>query len=254
APASSSGGSTLSKFAGQFGGLASLAGVNLGGGNGENKTGIAIEVIKTWGFLEKFIEDNNIQVELYASKDWNKLTNKVVIDSEIYDEKTGQWLREHDPSLGQKPEPSSWELYKELVKRVSVRLDESSGLVYLSVEHYSPHVAKEWADKLVSAINTYLQVRDRNEALKSIEYLKNKISETNVAGMQAVFYQLIEEQTKTLMLAEVGEEYVFKTISEARVSEEKFKPRRAIIVILLTFFGGVVAVVIVLVRSFISSR
>ena len=63
---------------------------------------------------------------------------------------------------------------------------------------------------------------------------------------------MIEEQTKTLMLAEVSDEYVFKTISPAKVSEEKAKPKpkRALIVML----GGMLAVIIVLIRHFKKSK
>ena len=68
--------------------------------------------------------------------------------------------------------------------------------------------------------------------------------------MQSVFYQLIEEQTKTLMLAEVSDEYVFKTVSPAKVAEEKAKPMRALIVILGFMLGGMLSVIIVLIRHF----
>jgi LPS O-antigen subunit length determinant protein (WzzB/FepE family) len=68
--------------------------------------------------------------------------------------------------------------------------------------------------------------------------------------MQTIFYQLIEEQTKTLMLAEIGDEYALKTLSAAKVPEEKSKPKRALIVVLGTLLGGMLAMMIVLVRYF----
>jgi len=52
-----------------------------------------------------------------------------------------------------------------------------------------------------------------------------------------VFYQLIEEQTKTLMLAEASDEYVLKTISEAKVPVEQEKPNRLLIIILVTLMA-----------------
>ena len=87
APASSSSTSSLSKLAGQFGGLASLAGINLGGSNGDDKTAIAMELMKTWGFQEEFIQTNHIEVEVFVAKGWNRATNKLIIDPDIYDEK-----------------------------------------------------------------------------------------------------------------------------------------------------------------------
>jgi len=212
-----------------------------------------MEIIKTWGFLEKFIEDNEIQVEVFAAEGWNRGNNSLVIDDELYDVVNEKWVRDFESNKGQKPEPGSWELFKEFEDRVSVSQDKTSGLISLSVEYYSPIIAKQWTDKLVKAINVHIQMHDREEATKSIAYLNKKIEETNVADMQSVFYQLIEEQTKTLMLAEVSEEYVFKTLSAAKVSEEKSKPRRALIAILGFMLGGMLSVIVVLLRHFKSN-
>jgi uncharacterized protein involved in exopolysaccharide biosynthesis len=250
APASSSSSSSLGKLAGQFGGLASLAGINLGGGGAEDKSVVAMEIIKTWGFLETFIKDNNIEVEVFAAKGWNRASNQLIIDPELYDVENQKWVRDFNPSKGQKAEPSSWELFEELKDRVSVSQDKTSGLISLSVEYFSPEIAKQWTDQLVKAINAHIQKQDRDEATKSIAYLNDKIKETKVADMQSVFYQLIEEQTKTLMLAEVSEEYVFKTLNSAKVAEEKAKPKRALIAILGFMLGGMLAVIIVLIRHF----
>jgi len=250
APASSNSSSSLSKLAGQFGGLASLAGINLGDGGAENKSVVAIELIKTWGFLEQFILENGIEVEVFAVKGWDMENDKLLVDPELYDERNGVWVREFDPSKGQSLIPSSWELFEEIEDRITISQDKETGLIRLSIEYYSPIVAKDWTDKLVRAINAHIQKKDREEALRSIEYLNNKISETSVADMQSVFYQLIEEQTKNLMLAEVSEEYVFKTISPAKVAEEKEKPRRALIAILGFILGGVIGVIAVFIRYF----
>jgi uncharacterized protein involved in exopolysaccharide biosynthesis len=250
APASSSGGSGLSKLAGQYGGLASLAGINLGGGGGDDKVAIAMEIMKTWGFQESFIEQNNLQVALFAATGWNRANNKLIINTDLYDETTNKWVREFNPAKGQKAEPSSWELYKELKDRISISQDKASGLISLSVEYYSPELAMQWAEKLVKAINASLKKRDRDEAKKSIQYLQEKIQETNVSDMQSVFYQLIEEQTKTLMLAEVSDEYVFKTLSPAKVAEQKSKPKRELIVILGLMLGGILSIICVLIRYY----
>jgi uncharacterized protein involved in exopolysaccharide biosynthesis len=251
APASSSGGSGLSKLAGQYGGLASLAGINLGGGSGgDDKVAIAMEIIKTWSFLESFIEQNNLQVALFAATGWNRASNKLVINPELYDEATNKWVSNANLEKGQKAEPSSWKLFIKLKNRINISKDKNSGLISLTVEFYSPELAKQWVKGLVAAINANLKKRDRDEATKSIQYLQEKIQETHVSDMQAVFYQLIEEQTKTLMLAEVSDEYVFKTLSPARVAEIKSKPKRALIAIVGFILGGMLSIIYVLIRYF----
>ena len=50
------------------------------------------------------------------------------------------------------------------------------------------------------------------------------------------------------MLAEVRQEYVFKTIDPAVAPEEKSKPSRALICLIGAFFGAIFGVIIVLIR------
>tara|TARA_R110002167_G_scaffold168531_4_gene366291 strand:+ start:327 stop:1316 length:990 start_codon:yes stop_codon:yes gene_type:complete len=248
-PASSSSSSSLSKLAGQFGGLASLAGVNLKGSDGANKTTIAIKLMKTWGFLERFIQSNNLQVPLYAAVDWDKGSNELLLDTDIYDVQEKVWFK--DQTL---QGPSSWALYEKLNKMIDIVQDSDSGLIYLSVVNFSPHLAKEWVDLLIVETNDFMKSQDRKEALSSIEYLKVQIAKTNISEMNTIFYQLIEEQTKTLMLAEISEEYVFRTLSPARVAELKSGPKRGLIVTLAASFGAALALVFCLIFNLPSSR
>ena len=127
-------------------------------------------------------------------------------------------------------------------------------MITLSVEYYSPALAKEWADKLVVAVNRYLQEQDRIEAEKSIEYLQDEMSKTNLTEMKAVFARLIEEQTKNLMLARVSDEYVLKTLAPAKIPEKKSSPKRAVICIVSTLGGCLLSVFFWMVWSSLSSR
>ena len=239
----------LGKLAGQFGGLASLAGISLGGG-GSNKTAEALEILQSWAFIEEFIQEQNIAPQVFAVKGWNPEKNELIYNTEIYNPQTQTWMR--DPPKGKKPEPSSWELYKTFSNYLSVGENKVSGFTTLAIEYVSPEVAKIWVDALVNKINTKLQARDSKEAEKNVEFLKEQIEQTPLASMQSVFYDLIEEQTKTLMLAKGSTEYVFKTVSESRVSEEKSKPKRALICVLGFILGGMLGVIVSLVRHFTS--
>jgi LPS O-antigen subunit length determinant protein (WzzB/FepE family) len=68
--------------------------------------------------------------------------------------------------------------------------------------------------------------------------------------METVFYQLIEEQTKNMMLTKVSAEYVLKTIDPAQVPEKKSGPKRALIVVLGTILGIILSIIVVLIRYF----
>jgi LPS O-antigen subunit length determinant protein (WzzB/FepE family) len=92
--------------------------------------------------------------------------------------------------------------------------------------------------------------QDQKEAQDSIDYLTLQLENIQVTTMETVFYQLIEEQTKNMMLTQVKAEYVLKTIDPPQVPDEKAGPKRALIVVLGTMLGGILSVLMVLIRYF----
>ncbi|MDQ9094145.1 Wzz/FepE/Etk N-terminal domain-containing protein [Pseudoalteromonas haloplanktis] len=70
APAETDKNAGLSGLAGQFGGLASLAGVNIGGPS-INKTQLALEVLKSRKFTTEFIQRHKILPQLMAAESWD---------------------------------------------------------------------------------------------------------------------------------------------------------------------------------------
>lgn len=94
-------------------------------------------------------------------------------------------------------------------------------MLTVKLKSLSPPVAKEWADLLIKDINEHMRQQDVQDAEARIAYLEEKLNETNIAGMQQVFYQLIESETRTVMLANAQNEYVFKTVDPAVVPQEK---------------------------------
>lgn len=240
----------LSGALGQLGGLASLAGVSLDGGGG-SEAAVAQEIMQSWGFVEQFIVNNELEVEVFAAEGWNKTSNVLTIDSDLYDKDSNKWLIDED---GQLRAPTSWELYEAFSKRLSVSEDKKSGLTSVSIEYFSPIVAKNWVDLYVAAINEHMRQRKLSQVNSNIEYLQAQIEKTSIAEMREVFYQIIEEQVKNKMLAEASPEYAFVTVSPSMVPEEKSKPKRALMCILGTLLGGMLSVLYVLVRHYASNK
>lgn len=249
APASEEQGGGLSGLASQFGGLASLAGVNLGAKGGTDKTELAIEVLKSRQFTRDFIQRHNILADLMAVEKWDRDADKLIYDPELYNEQTNTWVREAKAPF--KPEPSMQEAYKVFSKMIAVNKTKETGMATISVEHLSPSVAQQWVAWLIQDINKVMKDRDVAEANRSSEFLNKQIALTNVADIRTILYKLVEEQAKTIMFAEVRDEYVFKTIDPALVPEEKAKPKRALICVLGTLLGCMLGVMIILIRYFV---
>lgn len=245
APNSQEGAGGLSALAAQYGNLAGLAGINIGN-TSTDKVAVGLEVLKSRKFISEYIERHDILVPLMAATGWDSETGKLEIDPGLYDESSNTWTRDVSPP--RKSIPSMQEAYKVFTDILSIAQDNTSGLVTVSIEHYSPDVAKQWVDWLVEDLNRSTMRRDVAAAEQAIEYLNEQIEKTSIAELQKVFVSLIEEQTKTVMLAEVSDEYLLKTLDPAVVPELKARPKRAFIVILATFLGGFLGVVVQLLR------
>ena len=143
--------------------------------------------------------------------------------------------------------PSSWQLFETFTEMLSVSEDKKTGLVSVSIEYYSPQVAKQWLDMYISAINKHMQERQMEKVTRNIEYLEAQIAKTTIAEMQEVFYTIIEEQLKSKMLAEANPDYAFVSVSPSMVPEQKSQPKRALICILGTLLGAMLSVLLVLI-------
>jgi LPS O-antigen subunit length determinant protein (WzzB/FepE family) len=248
APNSAEGGFELP---GQLGGLAALAGVNLSNG-GANSTSLAIEIVKSKKFLSTFIEKHELLVPLMAAKSWDLSTNILLLDEDVYNFETSSWVREVDPPLTVKP--SSLEANEAFNEIMSISTNEDTGFITLSIEFYSPFLAKVWIDFLVEDLNETMRERELKDAESSIAFLTGQLEKTSLSDVKEMLFSLIEEQTKTLMLANVRKEFMFETIDPAYNPEEKASPARAIIVILLTFIGAIMATIFLLLKEYILNK
>ena len=243
APAQSDGGG-LSGALGQLGGLASLAGVNIGTSD-SGEAQIAQQIMQSWGFIDGFINQYDLAVEIFAAEGWRELSNEILIDPDLYDVDTKSWLIEDDGVINP---PTSWALFKVFRQMLDVVEDNKTGLVSVSIEYYSPLLAKQWLDMYLIAINDHMQRRQVEKVSRNIEYLEDQIAKTSIAEMQGVFYTIIEEQIKSKMLAEASPNYAFAVVNPSMVPEEKSQPKRALICVLGTLLGGILSVLWVLLR------
>ena len=250
APAEQSGGG-MSALMQQYGGLASLAGVSLPGGEDGSRAQLGMQLMKSRAFIGDFVERRDILPELMAVTAWDAGSGQIVFNPESYDAASKTWVREVEvPKL---PTPSAQEAHKAFSEILGVAQDKQTGYVTVSIEHQSPVVAAQWVNWLVEDVNAAVKAQDVAEAEKSIEYLREQVTNTSLADLQAVFFDLIQSQTETVMLAEVRQEYVFKTIDPAVAPEEKSKPSRALICVLGTLLGGMLGVLMVLIRHYARS-
>ncbi len=231
-----------SQLLNQLGSAAGILGVNVSSGSNQ-KIVNAIATLKSRVFLLEFIEKYSLSAELLASK-WDETTNTSEYDEKKFDGVNKVWLVEP---------PSIWDSLKILNSILKVSEDPGNGLITVSIEWQNPVQAKQWVNLLISDINSLIKKRDLNEAQTSIEYLQRQLNRTQLVEMQQVLYQIIESQTRIVMLADVNDEYVFQVIDPAIQQLSSVWPNKQ----LLLFVGFLIGIfssitIIFLKRSYIT--
>ncbi len=223
----------LSSMLGGLGGIASLAGVSLGGGGSVEQN---IAVLKSREFIWGFVNDEKLMSVLFED-DW--------------DDEKKQWLE-----TDKENQPTLWDAWRLLIEDgvLSVSVDKDSGLVHLSMDWEDPEFAAIWVKKLVYRVNTYLREQAIQQSERKLQYLNDELSKTKIAENRQALFELISTEQKQAMLANTQQDFAFRVIDPAVVPDKKIKPKRAIIVILTAFVVGFLAVVFVFIQEGLRKR
>ncbi len=199
-------------LASQFGGLASLAGISVGGGDTQKAESLA--VLQSEALTEKYIRDNNLLPLLYRDK---------------WDATKSQWK---DPRPGKAP--TLWTGNAYFKKNIrAVKNDPKTGLVNMTITYTDPVIAAKWANDLVKLTNDYLRDKAVHESERNILYLNEEAAKTNIVEARLAMYKILESELNKEMLARGNSEYAFKILDPAFVPERAFSPD-----VLLWLIGG----------------
>lgn len=208
----------------QFGGLASLGGLNLGG---SGKKSVAIATLQSHALTEAFIHDNNLLPVLYPD-DWDA------------DKKA--WTTA-DPEKT----PTPWKAERLFAKKVrNLVEDKKTGLITMTITWTDPELAARWAGELVRRANEHLRSKAIAESQANLSYLNEQLTKTSVVELQRSIYSLIEAEIKQVMIANGSDEYAFKVVDPARMPEQRVSPKRMLITAAGLVAGLIVSCVLAL--------
>jgi uncharacterized protein involved in exopolysaccharide biosynthesis len=204
----------VGSLATQLGGIASLAGVELT--PGANPSQEAEAVLESRRLVEEFIKRGNLLPVLSRR--------------------------------GSKPS-TLWIAVRQFKEGVvSVRKDMRKGVTTVAMEWTDAATAANWANEFVALANELIRRRALDESGRNIAYLNEQIARTNDVELRRVMYNLIENETRTLMLANARAEYAFEVVDPAVPPEIRTRPHRALMVLVgvaLGFVPGVIAALVI---------
>ncbi len=185
---------------GGLGGLASMAGVNLGSGGGELNEALA--TLKSRKFLTSFIEDKDLLPILFSEK---------------WDSEAGEWDVPEKVQI-----PSLTDGYKSFKKNIlSASHDkEETGLVTLSTTWKNGTQAAQWANELVDRLNRKIREEEIERLNRKVAFLRQQVDQTNISGVRQALFSIMENQLQSKTIAKTQKQYVFRVIDPAVPPEE----------------------------------
>ena len=225
-PVGSSSGGGLAALAGQFGGLASLAGLNLGA---EDNVAESIAILKSRALTERFIRERNLLPVIFHD-DWDAEKGAWDVDDP-----------EDVPTLAR-----GVERFDKSIRTVTQ--DVETGLVNVSVDWIDPVLARDWAQGLVAEVNADMRGRAIDQSKRNIEFLKGQLEGTDAVELRTAVYGVMESEMKNAMMAAVRTDFAFEVIDPPVVPEKPAWPNRILLAVVGFFLGGMIGVVTVLMR------
>lgn len=214
---------------GQLGGLASLAGISVGGA----KTQEPLSILKSRDFARRFIEGHKLLPLLFRDK---------------WDSSRGAWRDSSDA-------PDIRDAVRQFHRSVlSVAEDKKTGLVTVRITWFDAAQSAVLANDMVRELNEDLRQRAVREAERNIAYLKAESTSAQVLPLQQSIGRLLEAEMQKHMLAKGNEEFAFKVVDTAVAPKRPAWPRPLLLAFLGALGGFAIAAVWALGRHWLGSR
>jgi len=223
------GSSGLGELGGQLGGLASLAGISLGG-TGNRKAEEALEFLRSRAFTAGFIQRHALLPVLFAAQ---------------WDASRQQWRDPRDvPTIAQGVRKFSKDIRQ-------IAEDKRTGIVTLSIVWWDRVAAADWANSLIAEADKELRDRAIAEQNRSVEYLKSEAMQTPTVEIGNAISKLMETELKNAMVARTRDAYAFKVIDPAVApdAKDRYSPNKPLIAVLGLLLGVILGVVIAAIRE-----
>lgn len=225
APVEQNAGGAASALKSQFGGLAALAGIDLGAAGSRRAEWYA--TLASPGFARDYIVRNNLMPILFY-KSWDPMAQR--------------WRPD-------RKKPKLEDGVKKFTEDVvTLAEDKKTGIVTVTVEWYSPELAARWANGMIDTVNERLRGQATRTAQQSIEFLNQELAKTTVVDLRAAIYRLIESQVNNQMVANVQREYAFRFIDVAVPPESRARPKRVVMAIVGSVIGLFLGFTVMLLR------
>jgi uncharacterized protein involved in exopolysaccharide biosynthesis len=217
----------------QLSGLASLAGISLGGAAAAPQAPLA--VLRSREFIREFIEEKNLTTVLLADE-WDP-------DAKQWKQKNKERQPDIRDAVG---------LFDEKIRAVSE--DKKTGLITLSITWTDAKEAADWANELILRVNSKLRNQALDDAQRNVTYLQREIATATVPALQQSLGKVLESEMQKMLIARGNEEFAFRIVDRAVPPKRRVKPQRPLVVLGATISTLLLSSIVVLIRAGMRER
>ncbi len=236
----------LSSLSNQFGGLASMAGIDVNSSGSLTLEQIEAQIISR-DFINHLSKFENFDINLLIPKSYDEVSKSLSYDETKYNFKEKKWLL-----TSQKPlKTERHKLFKDNIK---LSLDKDNSFIKIEYRHLSPIVAQETLNLIVDEINNI----NRNKALKessdTIDYLNSQLKKNSLNNVVKSINSLTEVELNKLVIANIKSDYTLTIIDSAYLPEKKSHPRRSLVGMMTLILSFIILFLRVIIIAFIKKQ
>ncbi|GAB6045595.1 Wzz/FepE/Etk N-terminal domain-containing protein [Caminibacter profundus] len=232
---------------GGLGALASMAGVNIGGGSGGLTPEVAFqELLNDYAFMKEFIIKRGLDKKLKS----NELEKDYVFAfnyNGIYKFLKGDSENKEDKEL--------FDIYKQIKNSFSISTDKKTGLITISFIHPSRHFAYDILVAFLEDGTKFLVNKNLQDINAQIKKYQKELENTNNIELKSELAKLISSLIKQKVYINSSKYYKVKVVTDPYIPDvkDKAKPKRGLIVIVAFVTSFILAIFLVFFIEFIKN-
>ena len=231
---------------GQFSGLASIAGIDLGASNSEaTKFERFLYMLKTPLIAEKLSQKPLVMQNIFAGK-WNKNSNDWNNPSGI--KKMLRYSIETVIGITEWQSPNYKDLSLFLNKKLEISNVGETSLIRISLEHHNPEFGISFIKSLRIITDNILREQDLKRIFEEHKYIEKRLSEEHSATQIKALANLYQMNEHKLMLNHTTLPVAYRVIQQEVSSAKQVSPQPVFNIFLALFLGMLFSTSIIFLR------
>ena len=201
-----------------------------------------VNTVRSRGFFKHLIEVNEDFLPMLGPqtlKGYDKKSEKLIYNSDVYDVANKKWLIE---------KPHYLDAYNQYMAQMTVSYHQERRIIDISLSHISPFAAMKMVESIILEADQLLRSLDLERSAESLEYLVQAIPKTQQLAIRGAMNDMIMNQLETQMMAKIGPNYIIQIVDPPFVPLYRYAPNRTFISLSAGLAGFVIGIVFVLMR------